>query len=93
MTIIRTAASSFGVAKSTLQDRVSKYRNNCGKEEEFDDNKSSLATRQFFSTIEERDLELYIKKSSKIFFGLTYKNTLAYEYAVELHKKYPENWD
>lgn len=99
---IRTAASTFNIKKSTLQDRVMKAKakitnansdsgndNNDDSEEE--QHLSKYVTRQVFSTKEEIELEVYLKKSSQILYGLTYQQTrkLAYEYADKLEKKCP----
>lgn len=101
---VRMAASTFNIPKSTLQDRISKMGKNgqnevnnsdSGNESESDVtlNISVHATRQVFSPREEAELDM--KKSSKMFYGLTYRavRSLAYEYAGKLGKVYPKTWD
>lgn len=101
---VRIAASQFNIPKSTLQDNISQARqkginniDHSGNESEtnHDDEKSKYATRQVFSTKEDTELEEYMKNSSKMFYGLTYKTAriLAYEFASGLDKKYPKTWD
>lgn len=100
-TSIRAAASAYNIRKSTLYDRVKKKKkltllrgNDSGNESE-EDNRNKFATRQVFSTNEEKELENYLKRSSKIFYGLTYEGTrkLAFQYAVRLGKNYPLSWN
>lgn len=100
---IRIAARSFNIKKSTLYDRISKrkkqgsdVRSDSGNEsdQETFDGLSQYATRQVFSTKEEIELEIYLKQCSRILYGLTYLSTrkLAYEYALKLQKKFPQQW-
>lgn len=101
---IRTAANTFNIPKSTLQDhckRAKKRNNNVhdsGNESTSsteERNVSKYASRQIFSTTEEAELEKYMKNSSKILYGLTYRTarSLAFEYASKLEKKVPKSWE
>ncbi|KAB0805286.1 hypothetical protein PPYR_02256 [Photinus pyralis] len=100
---IRLAASTFGVKKSTLHDRVSKAKRQIAHSDSGNDSDegslqisglSKYATRQIFSVNEENELESYLKQSSQILYGLTYQATrkLAYQYAVKLQKTFPIQW-
>lgn len=102
---LRTAAVTFNIPKSTLFDSVVRAKKrlhnnindsgNEGSESEEESGVSKYATRQVFSRNEEIELEIYLKKCSKICYGLTYTlcRELAFEYAVKLGKKYPKNWE
>lgn len=101
---IRMAASTFNMPKSTLFDQLVKTKQkknltDSGNESNSsDENESSLskyATHQIFSSGEEKQLEIYLKQSSKIFYGLTYSSTrqLVYKYASKLSKKIPDTWN
>lgn len=103
---IRTAAAHFNLKKSMLHKRLKLVKgrngtgNDSGLESEselpiYDRRMSKYASKQVFSSDEERMLNEYILKCSKIHFGLTYKQTrkLAYEYANKLNKKYPVKWN
>lgn len=48
-----------------------------------------------FSVEEENKLENYLIKSSKLQYGLTYKQVrdLAYSYCVKLERKLAKNWE
>jgi len=51
-------------------------------------------SRQLFSDSEEGDLVKYLRDASKMFFGLSPKETrkLAFEFAISLHKQVPGSW-
>lgn len=78
---LRTAASAFDVKKSTLHERVSKARQQGTRSDSGNDSdqeppcSSKYSTRQVFSKKEESELELYLKQSSQILYGLTYMAT------------------
>ncbi|KAG5870278.1 hypothetical protein JTB14_010128 [Gonioctena quinquepunctata] len=102
---LRAAAIRFNIPKSTLFDRVvrAKKRSNNniedsgneGGESEEEFASSKYATRQVFSRNEEIELEVYLKKSLKICYGLTYGlyRGLAVQYGSKLNKKIPRNWE
>ncbi|KAG5884662.1 hypothetical protein JTB14_005406 [Gonioctena quinquepunctata] len=81
-------------AQPDIPRRVLKnaVKNVISKKEEFASSK--YATRQVFSRNEEIELEIYLKKSSKICYGLTYElcRRLAFQYASKLNEKIPRNW-
>ncbi|XP_059615701.1 uncharacterized protein LOC132261137 [Phlebotomus argentipes] len=56
---------------------------------------SKFASRQVFSSHEERNLEEYLIVCSKLSFGLTLEATqkLAYEHAKFLQRRCPPNWE
>lgn len=99
-TSLREAANNFGVKKSTLYDRLQKYRitdqgtDDSGVEEEstvvddLADIKSKYATRKVFTTKEEHELQDYLVQCSNYNYGLGYKavRKLAYEFAKGLGK-------
>jgi len=99
----RTAALAFGVDKMTLYRHVQKIKK---KVSEGTNNDSSLVpstvhiqagyarARQVFGDHEEAELVTYLTEASKMFFGLSAKETrkLAYEFAINLGKSVPGNW-
>ncbi|KAG5872297.1 hypothetical protein JTB14_022619 [Gonioctena quinquepunctata] len=101
---LRAAAKRFNKPKSTLFDRVvrAKKRSNNniedsgneGGESEKEFASSKYATWQVFSRNEEIELEIYLEKSLKICYVLTYElcRGLAIQYASKLNKKIPRNW-
>lgn len=99
---IRMAAQSFAIKKSTLYDRVKIALKNNGNDSGTEDNidircarNSKYGSRQVFSMQNENLLVKYLKTSSNIHYGLTFKTcrSLAYEYANSLNLKYPSQWD
>ncbi|XP_054286972.1 uncharacterized protein LOC129002892 [Macrosteles quadrilineatus] len=97
---IRQAAANHGLKKSMLHKRLKKLgplepghpdigptTSNHGK--------SKYSHPQVFSTEEEDMLEDYLIQSSKLQYGLTYKQVreLAYDYGVKLERKLPISWE
>ena len=96
----RNAALAFGVDKMTLYRVVKMMKHTVA---EGNSNDTSFVPRvvsgyarprQLFSEDEEGQLVTYLTDASKMFFGLSAKETrkLAYEFAVELGKSVLENW-
>ncbi|KAJ8928704.1 hypothetical protein NQ314_018714 [Rhamnusium bicolor] len=80
-TPIRYAALRFGIKKSTLYDRLKKKRSNgdylsdSGNEINSEPERySKYGSRQVFSVQEENQLEEYLKVSSNINYGLTFRS-------------------
>lgn len=57
--------------------------------------RSTFKNRQVFTNENEMDLQNYLIETSRICYGLTYKQTreLAYEYAKYLNINYPASWN
>lgn len=100
---VRRAAFEFNIPKSTLHDRIAKMKkkgqkeiaSDSGNDSDSGEELSKYATRQVFTPREEVELEEYMKVSSKMFYGLTYRcaRTLAFEYASKINKNYPQTWN
>ncbi|GAB0097645.1 HTH CenpB-type DNA-binding domain [Sergentomyia squamirostris] len=104
---IREAGRFYGIAESTLRFRWLKFKKINEEIMELDNvplqsglklvpamsNKHS--SRQIFTKNEEDTLSEYLIKASALSFGLTLTQLreLAYEYAKELRKQFPENWE
>lgn len=93
----RTAASTHGIKKTTLQNRVKKAREagithftpavfQYG---------NKYTHNQVFSAEQEAMLKKYVLHCSKIQYGMSYKQVrrFAYEYAKSLSLKYPAIWE
>lgn len=88
---LRTAAAIYNIKPTTLFYRIKKYKEKITPKNE---NYSSKHTvHQVFTNDEERMLERYFLKMSKMNYGLTYLQgrELAYQYANAL-EKCPEKW-
>lgn len=86
--ILRRAADLYGLKPSTLFYRVKKYKKNITPKSELFSSKYTVA--QVFTNDEEKLLEKYLLKSSKMNYGLTYKSA-RFDYATAL-KKCPAKW-
>ena len=88
---LRRAADIYGLTTSTLFYRVKKYKENIAPRSELFSSKYTIS--QVFTNDEEKMLERYLLRSSKMNYGLTYKYTrsLAFQYASTL-KKCPAKW-
>lgn len=107
----REAARTYGVNRNTLQSRImniiksneqNKYLDSdSGAEMDEPENtkrkfQNKYTVKQVFTTHEEIDFAEYIKRSSDLNYGLSYRQiqTLAYEYAKTIPDcKYPVSWD
>lgn len=89
---LRTAAAIYNIRPNTLFYRVKKYKENLRPKNE--DYKSKYTVRQVFTNDEEKILEKYLNKMTKMKYGLTYLRgkKLAYEHAKAI-KKCPEKWE
>lgn len=107
---IREAARSHNIKRDTLMSRIKavKKRNKVNyylgssdsgmsatDEEEERSFHSKYSVNQVFSVSEEESMVKYIKKSSELHYGLTYRQvrSLAYEYASKVPEcKMPNKW-
>lgn len=91
---IRIAAEKYNVKAPTLQHRVEKKRAEANGEEK-KDFFSKYSSQQVFTAAQEKHLNEYIIKCSKMHYGLTLLQVrqLAYEYAKKLECHYPSSWD
>lgn len=104
---VKEAARQYGVKRTTLQSRIKTLlkkksleeilMNDSGNESEDDSPKynSKYTAKQVFTRYQEIELSDYIKKSSNLHYGLTYKQIriLAYEFANSIPNwRMPENW-
>lgn len=101
------ATRRYGIKKSTLQSRINKMKRNApdgiidlqsdsGNESEENMLYSSKYTvNQVFTKIQELELANYIKKTSNLNYGLTYRQIrlLAYDYAKSNKQKVPSSWN
>lgn len=87
---VRSIAKSTGIAKSMLARLVKKARESEG---EFS-YRPNIGNRKIFTEHEEQLLEEYIKKASKMAYGLTRSQVrgLAFQYANKLKKSFPNSW-
>ncbi|XP_055906379.1 uncharacterized protein LOC129941699 [Eupeodes corollae] len=88
---LRGAAAAFGILPTTLYYRIKKLKSN--KEPQSLKFSSKYSTQQVFTNGEEKMLEKYLIRSSKMNYGLTkiQARVLAFEYATLL-QKCPEAW-
>lgn len=89
---IRNAAERFGLKYQTVGMYVKKFRDNPDGEH---DMKLKNDTRKVFTDKQEDDLEAYLIKCSKMFYGLNNLETrkLAYEMAKMNNIDCPKNWE
>lgn len=89
---IRKAADKYNLKPATLQHRIEKIKK---KEVEGVSFSSKYTSQQVFTTEQEKQLNEYIIKCSKMHHGLTLTQVrqLAYEYAKKINCTYPPSWD
>lgn len=101
------ATRRYGIKKSTLQSRIKKLKSKApdgvinihsdsGNESEDDRPFGSKYTvNQVFTTSQELELASYVKKSSDLNYGLTYRQIrlLAYDFAKHNKLKIPPSWN
>lgn len=88
---LRQAADTYNIKPNTLHYRIKKYKEDIPlKSEQFT---TKYTVTQVFTNDEERMMKEYLLTSSKMNYGLTYKQArhLAYQYALELGKC-PSKW-
>lgn len=103
---VSEAARQYGIRRTTLQSRIRTLmrkkpldeiiNNDSGNESDNGPTYSSKYTvNQVFTNDLEVQLSEYIKKSSDLHYGLSYKQirTLAYEFAKSSNCKIPGNWE
>lgn len=105
---VKEAARQYGLKRTTLQSRIIKRKrlldevprnyDDSGNESEDDGPKynSKYTAKQVFTKEQELELSAYIKNSSNLHYGLSYKQIriLAFEFAKSLPNcKMPENWE
>lgn len=92
---LRKAAQVYGVTHTALFYRLKKIKNCDAQPESREHFSSKHSFRQVFTNEQEELLVSYIIKCSRMNYGLTYKilQNLAYEYALRLKRKFPENWN
>lgn len=101
-----TAALKYGIKRTTLNSRLKKatYNNgtaddsgNSGSEFEMpvQHYQSKFTSKQVFTESEEIELSTYIKKCSKLQYGLTFKaaRKLAFDFAKSNEIIHPDNWN
>ncbi|KAL1494101.1 hypothetical protein ABEB36_009752 [Hypothenemus hampei] len=100
------ASRRYGIKKSTLQSRIKimkskalggvlNFESDSGNESENPNLKTNkYAVNQIFSMVQELDLAEYLKKSSNLHYGLTYRQIrlLSYDFAIANNLKTPESW-
>lgn len=88
---IRDAANLHNVTKSTLGRHIKIHRESQKTNFEYS---ASNAVRMVFTEQEEKRLAEYLEYSARLNYGLTKieVRTLAYQYANENGKNYPEQW-
>lgn len=92
---LRKAANAYDINFMTLQRYIKKLKETKEKGGNTSDIKIGYAKpRQIFSEQQEYELTDYLKKSAKIFFGLSTMETksLAYDYAKANNVSMPDNW-
>lgn len=96
----RVAAAHHGVNRSTLYKRLKNLREHHPDLPDIGPStsthgRSKYGHQQVFSVEEEAMLEEYLVQSSKLQYGLTYKQVrdLAYDYAIKLQCKFPNRWE
>lgn len=95
---LREAASNYGMSHTALYYRLKKVKmNNDGTvvSSVKHDFHSKYSSQQVFTKDQESALVEYAIHSSKICYGLTYKQikVLAYDYARQLKLKMPDSWN
>lgn len=105
---VKEAARQYGIKRTTLQSRIKTLlkqrsleeicRDDSGNESDEAAPKysSKYTTKQVFTRDQEAELSDYIKKSSNLHYGLSYKQirTVAYEFAKSIPDcNLPENWE
>ena len=96
----RTVAVAYGIDKMTLYRRCRKIKASQSHECNISSGPSTAVhsgyakPRQLFSDVEEAELVKYLLDASKMFFGLSPKETrkLAFQFATDLGKPVPEKW-
>lgn len=105
---VKEAARQYGIKRTTLQSRIKTLlkersleeicRDDSGNESDEAAPKysSKYTAKQVFTRNQEAELSDYIKKSSNLHYGLSYKQirTVAYEFAKSIPDcNMPENWE
>lgn len=105
---IQEAARQYGIKRTTLQSRIKTLlkkksleeicRDDSGNESDEAAPKysSKYTVKQVFTSDQEVELSDYIKKSSNLHYGLSYRQvrTVAYEFAKSIPDcNMPENWE
>lgn len=104
---ISEAARQYGIKRTTLQSRIAKLLkkkpleriidSDSGNESEEEARFNSKYTvKQVLTMDQEEDLQNYIKKSSDLHYGLSYKQIriLAFQFAKSTHtSNIPDNWE
>lgn len=92
-TSIRSAATTYNVAKSHLQRLVIRAKASTSTSSSFV-YEPNIGNKKVFTTDQERSLADYLKTSAKMCYGLTTKQVreLAYQFAVRLAINMPVSW-
>lgn len=102
---VSEAARQYGIKRTTLQSRITTLlkkksleeilNNDSDNESEEVKYSSKYTVKQVFTIDQEAQLCQYIKKSSDLHYGLSYRQIkiIAFQFGKSLSCKIPENWE